>query len=127
MDELEQLCRDVAVEILGWEIRPNKITQTEWVFIDGVGQGPTGIHGLALTWNDAGRVVEAMRARRYSCASLHIPPEHLDTSEFGGSHIVHFVRLPADIAGIAQTACDSYPEAVFRAALAAVRQENDNG
>jgi len=110
MTATEQLCRDVAVEVMGMTEGNG-----QWADAEGCITMP-----LRTTWNDAGRVVEAMRARGYklSCEQMW----------GAGRWSVTFGYMGGDIA-FCDGAASAYtlPEAVSRAALQAVRGGNDNG
>lgn len=108
--DAQKLCREVAVKVMGWEEH-----DIAWLTNPFEGQAyweRVWSSGLRLTPDDAMRVVEAMRARGYGYSAEQNPPaEHLDSSVW-----VRFRKL----GHVSSAEGTTFPEAVFRAALAAV-------
>lgn len=119
MDATEQLCRDVGREVMGLP-----------EFVRGLYVGEAPVRSLALTGDDVLRVVEAMYDRNLYCDIKTNDPEVIASAPTLRKYEVNVWGVaddgsPTDLRGVGRA--DSMPEAMFRAALQAVRQENDNG
>lgn len=120
MDDAE-LCRAVAVEVMGWRTMDGHDGRPLFY----VGE-PTLANEktLALTGNDALRVIEKMRGEGFALSHLVFPDGTPGYEEVGSAHYAVFMRAESDPDNSPDAASNSFPATVFRAALAAKKSQH---
>lgn len=104
-----ELCKAVAVEVMGWEL---PYEDEPDLFANEHG----GDEYLTLTWSDAGRVIEKLSDYGMYIRTSNMCREEVEVfSITNGLALAHVIE-------------DDFPRAVFMAALQAVRgKEDGNG
>lgn len=108
--ENSEMCKAVAIEVMGWE--PKYLNNVGEVF-----KSNRTPHELPLvfSWQDAGKVIETLRTREWKFSS---------SCESTGQWRTIFWPSGEEFMSLEDTTlADTFPEAVFKAALKAVRSK----